>query len=577
MASVDGSRSYLASSDEVIQHTCGPCKDDGETKEATYLCEFCKVYLCFDCRNDHKTFKATKNHSIVSAPLTQGTGSTATQSIFTILCDCNQKRAVEVNCEKHAEVICPSCKTINHRNCKTCPIKDKVDKHTQKQLKNLMNKAKLLKVEMESCKQDEEAIRKKLDDYKVECKREITAFRRDINAILDKIEKEVIVKLDTRAKQQLQAIEKKIADMAASILALNADLDIIDNANKTNKGEIMFSANIKVSKSISEYDDLIGDIRNDMRQPKLKFERNEKLTDILKSVEGLGRIEPNGSGSAQQDHVVILDMKIKSTKTVNIKLPDDNRDSDITGCTFLSKGRILLCDNENSKVKLLDSDMSVEKSLKLSDEPWDVTAVGENEAIITFVSEKINDLQYIYTHPDLKMGEKITLSDKCRGLQVFNDEIYTVCHKASGHDEIWRLDRAGNIMSKIVLTQSSSGCSRYLGLCLAGSSPRVYLTDRDNSRVTCFQLDGKMVYQYEDKKQLKRPNGIYVDSAGNSLVCGIHSHNVIVITADGRKHGELLTSKDIRIPKCIDYRPEDNALIVGCWDNSKLFVYKLGK
>ena len=237
MASVDGSRSYLASSDEVIQHTCGPCKDDGETKEANCLCEFCKVYLCFDCRNDHKTFNATKNHSIVSA----------TQSIFTILCDCNQKRAVEVYCEKHAEVICPSCKTIKHRNCKTCPIKDKVDKHTQKQLKNLMKKAKLLKVEMESCKQDGEAIRKKLDDNKVECKREITAFRRDINAILDKIEKEVIVKLDTRAKQQLQAIEKKIADMAASILALNADLDIIDNANKTNKGEIMFSANIKVS------------------------------------------------------------------------------------------------------------------------------------------------------------------------------------------------------------------------------------------------------------------------------------------------------------------------------------------
>ena len=132
-------------------------------------------------------------------------------------------------------------------------------------------------------------------------------------------------------------------------------------------------------------------------------------------------------------------------------------------------------------------------------------------------------------------------------------------------------------MSKIVLTQSSSGRSDYLGLCLAGSSPRVYLTDWDKSRVTCFQLDGKMVYQYEVKEQLKRPNGIYVDSAGNSLVCGLHSHNVIVITADGRKHGRLLTPKDITRPRCIDYRPKDNTLIVGCGDNSKLFVYKLGK
>ena len=389
------------------------------------------------------------------------------------------------------------------------------------------------------------------------------------------MEEEIIANLDKTAKQNLLALEKQIADMTASLQALNTDLHLIDNANKTNKGEIMFSANIKVSKSISEYDDLIRDIRNDMRQPKLIFERNEKLTDILKSVEGLGRIEPPGSGTAQQDHVVMLDMKVKSTKEVNIKLPNDDIPPFITGCTFLSNGRFLLCDN--NKVKLVDSDMSVKKSLKLSDWPCDVAAVGENEAIITLYSGSINDLQYIHTNPDLKLGKKITLPDKCYGLQVVNDEIYTVCHKDSGHDEIWRLDRSGNIISKIVLTQNSSYDSLNLGLCLASPSPRVYLTDWDYSRVTCFQLDGKMVYQYEDKEQLKWPYGIYVDSVGNSLVCGSGTHNVVVITADGRKQGELRISKDMTYPKCIDFRPEDNTLIVGCYKKSELFVYTLGK
>ena len=366
--------------------------------------------------------------------------------------------------------------------------------------------------------------------------------------------------------------------MTASLQALNTDLDVIENANKTNKDEIIFSAKVKISKSISEYDDLIQDIRKGMKRPQLEFHKNKKLTDLLQyDVDGLGRIEPSESGISQQHHVEILDMKVKSTKKVNIELPDDNGDPSITGCTFLSKGRILLCDNENQKLKLLDSYMSVKKILKLSDYPWNVAAFGENEAIITFGSENINDLQYINTHPDLKLGKKITLSDKCFGLQVVDDEIYTTCHKASGHDEIWRLDRAGNIMSKIVLTQSSSGRSYYLGVCLAGSSPRVYLLDDNNSRVTCFQLDGKMVYQYEEKEQLGQPNGIYVDSAGNSIVCGYSSQNVVVITADGRKHGELLTSKDITCPLCIDYRPEDNTLIVGCLDNLKLLVYKLGK
>ena len=64
---------------------------------------------------------------------------------------------------------------------------------------------------------------------------------------------------------------------------------------------------------------------------------------------------------------------------------------------------------------------------------------------------------------------------------------------------------------------------------------------------------------------------------GNSFVCGTASQNVVVITADGEKQGELLTSKDIKWPRCIDYRPEDSTLIVGCDISSELFVYKLGK
>ena len=577
---IGGSRSYLAGSDEVIQHACGPCKDDGETKEAKYRCESCNTYLCFDCRNDHKKLKATKNHSIVSAYQPQRTGSAVIKGTFTILCGCNQKRAVDVYCERHAEVICFSCKTIKHRNCKTCPITDKVDKHTQKQFKRLMVEAKSLKADIESCIQNGEANRKSTDNYKDECKKDISAFRIEINKILDKMEEEIIEKLDKTAKQNLLALERQIADMTASLQALNTDLDVIENANKTNEDEIIFSAKVKISKSISEYDDLIQDIRKGMKRPQLEFHKNKKLTDLLQyDVDGLGRIEPSESGISQQHHVEILDMKVKSTKKVNIELPDDNGDPSITGCTFLSKGRILLCDNENQKLKLLDSNMSVKKILKLSDYPWNVAAFGENEAIITFGSEIIYHLQYIHTHPDLELGKKITLPEKCLGLQVVNDEIYTVCHKDFGHDEIWRLDRAGNIMSKIILTQSSSNPSdyMYLGLSLAGSSPRVYLTDWNHCRVTCFQLDGKMVYQYEEKEQLGGFNGVYVDLAGNSLVCCTDSDTVAVITADGKKHGELLTSKDITRPLCIDYRPENNTLIVGGLANPKLFVYKLGK
>ena len=575
MASINGRKSYLAGSDEVIQYACGPCKNDGEIKESHYYCEDCKVYLCFECKDEHETFKATKHHSLIQAHMAQRVASAVSKGTFVILCSCDQKRAVEVYCETHMEVICPSCKTIKHRNCITCLVKDKINKHTKKQHMDLMAKAKSLKAEIESCKQIGETNRKKLDSYKEDCKKDIAAFRREINTMLDKLEKEALTELDKAAKQTLQAIEKQIAEITSSLHALNADLDIMNNANKTNNDELMFSANAKLSKNLSEYDSLIKEITNGMQSPEMKFQKNTKLTDLFKIGEGLGRIALSDVSPPQQGHVDISEMKVKSKKDVDIELSDDEETPHITDCTFLANGNILLCDYWNKKMKLLDSDMVVKKSLKLSDWPWNVAAVSENEAIITFGDETNNDLQYINTHPDLKLGNKITLPDKCYALQVVNGEIYTCYHKGSGHDEIWKLDRTGNIISKVVLTQIRSGMSLYLGLCLTDSNPRVYLTDFYNDRVTCFQLDdGKMVYQYEDKK-LVGPYGIYVDSVGNSFVCGTGSHNVVVITADGRKHRELLTNTDI-FPKCVDYRPEDNTLIVGCERNSKLFLYTLG-
>ena len=565
MASVDGKKSYLASSEEILQHFCRPCQDDGETKEAKYFCEVCKDYLCFDCRNDHKTFKATKKHSVVDVHVTKGTGSTATKGTFAILCGCDQKRAVEVYCEMHDEVICPTCETIKHRSCNTCPLKDKVSRNTRKEFKELMDKAKSLQAGAESCKNDGEENRKKLEGSKEERKKEILAYRRKLDQILDKMETGSLTDLDEKANNLLVKIQNNVSTLTTSQQELNTDIDIIDKANKTNDEEIMFAAIVKLSNNVPAYDELIQDIRQNIQQPKLAFHKHEMLLEVLKSFEGLGRIETSNTGSVQQDRVEILEMEVKSTGEVNIKLADDGDTPDIVGCTFLSSDRILLCDYWNQKLKLLDSDMSIKKSLKLSYKPYNVAAVSENEAVITFHNS--NGLQFIDTHTDLKLGKKIKLPAKCYGLHVVNDDIYTTYHKQSGHDEIWRLDRAGNILSKTVLTQTSSGYLNYLGLCLAGPNPRVYLTDCDNSIVTCFQLDGKMVYQYQDHG-LKWPFGIYVDTAGNSLVCGYDSHNVVVITADG--------TKDVTKPRCINYRPEDQTLIVGCEGNEKLFVYKLG-
>ena len=47
---------------------------------------------------------------------------------------------------------------------------------------------------------------------------------------MDKMEKEALATLDKMSSKQLQAIEKKVATLTASLQALDTDLDILENA-----------------------------------------------------------------------------------------------------------------------------------------------------------------------------------------------------------------------------------------------------------------------------------------------------------------------------------------------------------
>ena len=169
MAAVDASKCVQASSDEVRQKACGPCEDDGKTSDANLFCEICKVYLCFDCTKDHKAFKATKNHPIISTDLVPAQGSASSNAAFAILCSCNQKRAIEIYCEKHDQVICTICEAMNHKSCKTYQVNDKVTRDARNVLKELMDKANALTTEIRYCKHNGEAQRRKLDAMKEKC------------------------------------------------------------------------------------------------------------------------------------------------------------------------------------------------------------------------------------------------------------------------------------------------------------------------------------------------------------------------------------------------------------------------
>jgi len=81
--------------------------------------------------------------------------------------------------------------------------------------------------------------------------------------------------------------------------------------------------------------------------------------------------------------------------------------------------------------------------------------------------------------------------------------------------------------------------------------------------VTCCDLHGTTQWEFTDEHVLRCPYGISVDNDGNVYVVGHSYNNVVVISPDGQRHVQLLSSKDGLInPRVLDYEKSTNRLLV---------------
>ena len=72
-----------------------------------------------------------------------------------------------------------------------------------------------------------------------------------------------------------------------------------------------------------------------------------------------------------------------------------------------------------------------------------------------------------------------------------------------------------------------------------------------------------MQWEFNYQRALQGPFGISVDNDENVHVVGYNSNNVVVISPDGQRHRQLLSSKDSLIfPTVLDYDKSTNRLLV---------------
>ena len=577
MASVDGSKFRPKASDEMFDNTCGPCKEDNIEKGANQYCVDCGVYLCNQCKDFHRKLPVSKNHKVVLGGQNLAPVSLVSQGSGPALyCGCNTKKEVEFYCESHEDVMCGPCRSIKHHKCKTVSVQEKSLSYTAQTFNSILSKTKLMRYKFDKMKKEGTDAIKELKNLKEACKRDIQTFRKELNTFLDKLENDMLKDLDTSEKEQHKQLNQHISTQTAALQMLDSDYTLLENAKQDGRKSLMFTSDLQVSKRLQEYESRLKDLVNDVIKPTLSFERNKKLADIQTSIERFGNLRVKDTSATRLKQQLLLSRKIKSRREVNVNSAGDNINALITGCTVLSSGHIVLCDYNNLKLKSLDTTLVLQGTLTLPDRPWDVSAVDDNNVIVTLPAKM--QLQYTQVLPQMKAGHDIQLDKKCYGVEVFGDEIYTTCHDNPGQGEVRILDLNGNIKRRIGIKQDGSFMfisPNYITVSQSGR--KIFISDWNTASVTCMTGDGNINYQYKHD-DLKWSRGLFVDAGDNVLVCGERSGTVQVITADGSKHETLLSSSDFqKLPFSVAYRDYDDTLVVGCYNHDKVYLFQLAK
>ena len=104
---------------------------------------------------------------------------------------------------------------------------------------------------------------------------------------------------------------------------------------------------------------------------------------------------------------------------------------------------------------------------------------------------------------------------------------------------------------------------------------RLYYTDSMRSEVVRCDINGTILWTFTDKSVLKTPSSVTVDDYGNVYVIDANPVNVIVISADGKEHRQLLSKADrLENPNALHYDRQTRQLLVAN-EKTSAFIYSV--
>ena len=263
---------------------------------------------------------------------------------------------------------------------------------------------------------------------------------------------------------------------------------------------------------------------------------------------------------------------LKEASTIRIK--NDDKVPLITGCCWIPGGYVILCDNNNRKLKVLDQNLHIKLNALCTNSPFDIALKDESTCIFTIPDAK--SIQFVTVQPGLRFKHIKCLKLRCFGIEVHGKNIFVCIDDLQQSVKCVKiLSLEGNCVSYI--THQGAGAPRYL--CISADGMRIYYTgglDKDVF-INCITTDGFGIFSVSSS-DLKSPRSVVMDSDGNAIVADDKAKCLHTVSAEGVFGLSMLVENETELgpTSCCVNRTED-LILVAFWQthSSKVILYKL--
>ena len=558
---------------------CGMCEHRHISKPSEAWCRECEEGLCTECIEYHSSWKLSRGHTTIPIAEYQKLPS----YVLEIKEHCNEHHEkFNLYCKEHECPCCVICNVENHKDCKEATFLGNITKNVK--TSTMFNETEHLIKEMfeniGKIRQNRETNSSSVKEQKRIIQDEIQELRTKVNNHLDKLQGNLMKELIELEKQVTEETRELLVSLDEKQKKLIEYQTNIVNIKKYASELQTFIAVKQIEKDVKTHDTCLQSLVNSdsLKQTKLTYKIDTSLKNITTSIQKFAKVVVE----SKPCEVVFVRRKDKQAQMMvaelsppmsveniqlNLKKKINIKGTNIRGCFLLPDGRMVFSCYNSDTVRFINKE-GVELFQIGQDKTgsctYDTVYIKDNNSVAVSSGYIGKGCITIIDIESQKVMTTISINTNSYGMAVRGRTIY-YCAWYKGLKMLNLSDRS---VSDIISSDMSNVTY------VATSGDKLYYTNTDTNTVICCDLHGTTQWEFNDESVLQRPRGVSVDNDGNVYVVGYSINNVVVISPDGQRHRQLLSSMDgLSNPSVLDYDKSRNKLLVVNHESSTAFLF----